>query len=246
MGSIIPCSVASALAAIVISTAAALAQERDELLADLIFPAPFSTLRLLAPQIYSVVRGTVDDIHFEYDDCLGPRTVVRFREVEVILGGALEDRSFELRDIGGPLPNGVFVGVTELPRYVLGGDYVLVLRNTDWRYSAVIGDLAFRAETVAGKEVLVNTDGFAASGVSELGIETRTPHLTEAVGLRLVGNEMSKEVQADTLRPPHANLSSRCPRPKQMFSYYYAGAARGCSSAFELRTLCPPCHTQGC
>src|SRR5262249_8015185 len=127
-------------------------------------------------------------------------------EVEVILGGALEDRSFELRDIGGPLPNGVFVGVTELPRYVLGGDYVLVLRNTDWRYSAVIGDLAFRAENVAGKEVLVNTDGLAASGVSELGIETRTPQLTEAVGLSLVGNEMSKEVQADTLRPPQDSL----------------------------------------
>src|SRR5215211_2171860 len=155
-------------------------------------PRSFATMRDLLTQVHSIIEGTVGDIRFDHEDCEGPRTVIYLREVNTLLGGRHED-SFELRTFGGPLPNGNYVSASELPRYVLGGRYVLFLRNTDWRFSPVIGNLAFRHEVIAGKYVLVNSDGVAVSGVSERGIEINTPPLTHAAGRRVTGVVRSKE-----------------------------------------------------
>ena len=76
---------------------------------------------------------------------------------------------------------GTYVEVSELPRYVLGGRYLLFLRNTDWRYSPVLGDDAYRFERIAGKETLVSTSGRAVTGLGADGIETNTAALTEPV-----------------------------------------------------------------
>jgi hypothetical protein len=136
----------------------------------------------LAPQIQAIVQGDVEDITFDSQECEGPRTVIHLSAVSTLLGDP-HDSKMTLRVFGGPLPNGSFVSASELPRYVLGAHYILVLRNTDWRFSPVIGDLAFRAETIAGKQVLVDTDGHGVTGISDSGVDTATPQLTEPVGL---------------------------------------------------------------
>ncbi len=162
-----------------------------------------ATMKDLVPQIQSVIQGTVEDVRFDYDDCAGPRTIIRLTGVETLLGNRHE-QTIELRTFGGPLPNGNFMAASELPRYVLGARYLLVLRNTDWRFSPVIGDLAFRQELIAGKQVLVNSDGFAATGVDDAGIRTGSVQLMSPVGQRVVGIKISREEQREYLAPPPA------------------------------------------
>jgi hypothetical protein len=142
-------------------------------------PRTFATMRDLLAQVHSIVEGTVGDIRFDHEDCEGPRTIIYLRDVATLLGGRHEG-NLELRTFGGPLPNGNYVSASELPRYVLGGRYILFLRNTDWRFSPVIGNLAFRHEVIV-------------SGVSERGIEISTPRLTHPAGRRVTGVVRSKE-----------------------------------------------------
>jgi hypothetical protein len=149
-------------------------------------PDRFDSIDRLLPQLSAVARGTVSDIAYDYSDCEGPRTVIKLRRVETLLGTNI-GREVELRTLGGPLPNGKYVSVSELPRYVKGGSYILFLRNTDWRFSSVMGDLAFREETIAGRKVLVDSDGLGVTGVGKSGIERLTDQLTEAAGVRAAG-----------------------------------------------------------
>ena len=109
----------------------------------LIVPDRFDSIGTLLPQLYAVIRGTVADISYDYLDCQGPRTVVKLHNVETLIGERVGD-DIELRTFGGPLPNGNYVSASELPRYVADTSYVVFLRNTDWRFSPVMGDLAFR------------------------------------------------------------------------------------------------------
>ena len=169
----------------------------------IVSPRTFTTMSELVPQIHSVVRGTVEDIRFDYDDCAGPRTIVQLTAVETLLGDR-HDSKLVLRTFGGPLPNGNFVSASELPRYVLGGRYVLFLRNTDWRFSPVIGNLAFREETVVARQVLVDTEGFAVTGVDESGVLTDGPRLMEPVGMHVVGLQSTPEQARASLAPPPA------------------------------------------
>jgi hypothetical protein len=166
---------------------------RGELARDLIMPDRFDDMRLLLPQLQSVVHGVVSEISYDYLDCEGPRTVVTLRRVEALLGGNVED-TIELRVLGGPLPNGSYVAATELPRFVEGASYVLLLRNTDWRFAPVMGDLAFREENLFDRPVLIDSDGFAVTGVSDIGIERNSEQITGAVGLNVVGVEAGREV----------------------------------------------------
>jgi hypothetical protein len=139
-------------------------------------------LEELAPQINSIVQGDVEDISFDNQECEGPRTIVHLNNVTTLAGSSVPS-SMVLRTFGGLASDGTYVRTSESPRYVLGARYVLFLRNTDWRFSPVIGDLAFRREVIASKEVLVNTDGHAVTGVTENGIVVASPQLTEPVGL---------------------------------------------------------------
>jgi hypothetical protein len=155
----------------------------------------------LVPQIQAVLEGTVEDVRFDYDECGGPRTVIRLNTVETLLGGRHES-GLELRTFGGPLPNGNFMSASELPRYVLGARYLLLLRNTDWRFSPVIGHLAFRLESIGNKRVLINTAGFAVTGVDASGIRTTESQLMSPVGQAVVGATLSPEMQHEALALP--------------------------------------------
>lgn len=161
-------------------------------------PRTFGTLSELLPQVNSVISGRVDGIRFDYDDCDGPRTVVQLTGVKTLLGDQRSEQ-LELRTFGGPLPDGEYVYASELPRFVLNAEYVVFLRNTDWRFSPVIGDWALRKYTIFGKEVLVNTDGFAATGINEQGLRFSAKQVAEPVGLRAVGLSISPEQRSRML-----------------------------------------------
>lgn len=145
---------------------------------DAVAPESFDRIESLLKQTSAIVRGKVTGISYSYDDCIGPRTVVSLSRVETLAGASVGD-NISLITFGGKLPNGKFVTASELPRYVDGASYVLFLFNRDWRFSPVIGDLAFREEAIGGRKVLVDSDGFGVSGIGKLGIERNTARLTE-------------------------------------------------------------------
>jgi hypothetical protein len=92
-----------------------------------------------------------------------------------------------LRVLGGPTPRGTWLAVSELPQLALDSQYVVFLRNTDWTFSPIVGNLAFRVETIAGREVLVNPDGRAVTGWGENGPLLSAGTVSEEVGNRLHG-----------------------------------------------------------
>ena len=213
---------------------------------DIIAPRTFTTMKDLVPQIQSVIQGVVEDVHFDYDDCAGPRTIIRLTGVETLLGGPHEQK-IELRTFGGPLPNGSFMAASELPRYVLGARYLLVLRNTDWRFSPVIGDLAFRQELIAGKQVLVNTDGFGVTGVDDAGIHTGTVQLTLPVGQRVIGIKVTREEQSEYLAPPpaQAGRAEACERKACGDTQKNAGVLRAREALIASGRFARPSVTEG-
>jgi hypothetical protein len=153
---------------------------------DYVSARSFAQTKDLLEQVHSVVEATVDNIHFEFDECWGPRTVVTLGGVRSLVG-AEQPASLDLYTFGGPLPGGSYMQVSELPRYVIGGRYLLLLRNSDWRYSPVIGDHAYRIERIAGKDVLISTSGRAVTGLGDEGVDTNTAAITLPVGSRTKG-----------------------------------------------------------
>jgi hypothetical protein len=215
-----------------------------------IAPRSFATMADLVPQIQAIIEGDVENIGFDNQDCEGPRTVIQLTGVKTLLGDQHESR-MTLRVFGGPLANGSFVSVSELPQYVLGAHYVLFLRNTDWRFSPVLGDLAFRVEAIAGKQVLLNTQGHAITGVSEAGIETSTLQLTEPVGLNFKGvtkplpgsSPQSDELGTTTPCQATEQKSSRCPAATDSGEIARAEALRE-SGRFSRPQLLPKANQQ--
>jgi hypothetical protein len=118
----------------------------------------------------TVVEGVVEDISYDYDKAMGPRTLYRFKRIETHLG-KFADEQFTVNIFGGPLPDGTFVRTSELPELVYGGTYVLFLINEAWFYSPLVSpDLALRRETVQGKKILVDVMGRPVSAIGPSGI----------------------------------------------------------------------------
>ena len=163
-------------------------------------------------QLNAIVLADVRDISTSYDRCVGPRTVLHLGNVRSLLGSPHTD-TMQLRVFGGPLPNGRYVQASESPRYVGGRRYLLFLFNTDWRFSPVIGDLAFRVENIAGREVLVSPNGQGVTGVSTLAVETQTPTLMLPAGLPGVGSVVMSPTPMAQFVPCGVNADGtpRCP-----------------------------------
>jgi hypothetical protein len=130
---------------------------------------PADDLHKAVTQTAAVVEGLVTDIKHEYSEEDGPWTRVVLSNIRVLFGAA--PAVVEIRHFGGPLPNGRLVVAAELPVFVLGKEYIVFLRNGSWNVSPVVGDLALRVESLAGAEVLVNSDGQAVTKVGEGGVE---------------------------------------------------------------------------
>ena len=168
---------------------------------DAVAPEAFDRIESLIRQTSAIVRGKVTGISYSYDDCFGPRTIVSLSGVATLAGTDVGDH-ISLSTFGGKMPNGKYVTASELPRYVEGATYVLFLFNRDWRFSPVIGDLAFREESIVGRKVLVDSDGFGISGIGKLGIERNTARLTEPA-LNRFGSERASMVM-DAMTEPLA------------------------------------------
>jgi hypothetical protein len=161
---------------------------RPEPKATRIAPGAFETVRDLLGQTAAVVEGEVFEVRHAFEDCAGPRTHVRLRDVRSLIGTEVPAQ-VELRVFGGPLPNGFWAEASGVPRFALGSRYVVFLRNTDWTYAPVLGAHAYRREVVAGKPVLVTQEGHAVTGFGEHGTEMGAVQLTEAVGRHRRGLE---------------------------------------------------------
>jgi hypothetical protein len=171
---------------------------------DVVQPASFDRIDTLLKQTAAIVRAKVTGISYAYGNCLGPRTIVSLDGVQTLAGTNADDH-VELVTFGGKLPDGHFVSASELPRYVKGASYILFLRNTDWRFSPVIGDLAFREENIAGRPVLIDSDGFAVSGVGPSGIERHSAQLMEPVA-----NRFGSRLAGEMMEPSDSSAATPC------------------------------------
>jgi hypothetical protein len=179
----------------------------------IIRPQALDSLASVVRQLNAIILADLRDISTDYESCEGPRTVLHFGNVQSLLGMSHTD-TLQLRVFGGPLPQNRYVADSKSPRYVLGGKYLLFLFNTDWRFSPVISDHAYRVEMAAGKEVLIAPNGHAVTGVSPLGVETQTRLLFIPNGLPGVGEIRVTPSQKAQLIPCQVNPdgTSRCPQ----------------------------------
>ena len=133
-------------------------------------------------------RGTLKDVRFTFENCAGPRTDFSyvFSDASPLLGTRV-DSAVSVKVLGGPTPNGTWVNVTELPELALDSEYVVFLRNTDWTFSPIVGNLAFRVETLAGREMLVDPSGRAVTGWGDDGPVLSATAVSDVVGNRRRG-----------------------------------------------------------
>jgi hypothetical protein len=136
-------------------------------------PAPVDDLQSATAQTAAIVDGIVTDIQYDYSEQDGPWTTVILSKARAIAGSAPD--TIAIRHFGGPLPNGGLMVAAELPVFVRDKEYIVFLRNTEWNVSAVVGDLAFRVDTVDDTEVLVDSDGAPVLQVGAFGFELGTP-----------------------------------------------------------------------
>jgi hypothetical protein len=119
----------------------------------------------------SIIEGRVADIRFTYHPVEGPRTVAILADVETHAGEFLGSE-VQIPTLGGPLPKGRTLFIPELPHFRKGSRYVIFLTASDWFYSPVVANYAFRVENIAGRELLVSQSGHPIVGVSSSGIES--------------------------------------------------------------------------
>jgi hypothetical protein len=149
-----------------------------------IAPAAVETSRQMLAQTATIFRGVLKEIHFTYDDCAGPRTNYVFHDATTLVGAQVQPQ-VTVRGYGGPTPYGTWVEISEHPQLALDSEYVIFLRNTDWTYSPIVGNLVFRRERVADREVLIDPEGYAVTGWGERGPLLSAGPVSEAVGLHL-------------------------------------------------------------
>jgi hypothetical protein len=132
-------------------------------------PAPIDGFESAVRQTAAIAEGLVTEIQYEYSEEQGPWTRVVLSNVRAIAGDV--PPTVEIRQFGGPLPNGALMVAAELPVFVLGKEYIVFLRNTEWNVSPVVGDYALRVDQVDYAEVVVNSDGQPVRQVGPAGFD---------------------------------------------------------------------------
>jgi hypothetical protein len=175
-----------------------------------IAPASVDDTVQMMKQTATVFRGSLRSVQFTYEDCAGPRTNYVFSDSSTLLGAKVQP-TVVLKILGGPTPGGRWVGVSELPRLALDSQYVVFLRNTDWTFSPIVGQLVFRVEAIAGKDVLVAPSGRAVTGWGADGPVLSTAAVSEVVGSKRHGYKGSDAATTDD----HATSAVTDPRGEQ-------------------------------
>jgi hypothetical protein len=181
--------------------------------------APMSamTSREIVAQTAAIIDGDVSDVQFTYDDCAGPRTNYILTGARTLVGAEVPSQ-VTLSFLGGPLPDGSWIRVSELPRLALDSHYVAFLRKTDWTFSPIVGDVILRRESVGGHEVLVSPEGQLVTGWGENGVS-----LSSAV-FGPVGHSVHGYRTANaSVGPSHAPTAS--PYPEAQSKRAEAGTA---------------------
>jgi hypothetical protein len=164
-------------------------------------PAPIDDSAQMLAQTATIFRGLLKSVQFTYDGCAGPRTDYVFSDSSSLAGTQVPS-TVTLKVLGGPTPGGKWVGVSELPKLALDSQYVTFLRNTDWTFSPIVGNLVFRVETIAGREVLVDPSGRAVIGWGVDGPLLSVASVSEVVGSKLHGYKVSDAPVTDD--PPNS------------------------------------------
>lgn len=148
-----------------------------------IAPAPVHSSEQMLAQTATIFRGVLKEVHFTYDDCAGPRTNYVFSDSTTMTGAQVQPQ-VTVRVFGGPTPYGTWAEISEHPQLALDSEYVVFLRNTDWTYSPIVGNLVFRREMLGGREVLIDPTGHAVTGWGDNGPLLSAGPVSEAVGLQ--------------------------------------------------------------
>lgn len=173
-----------------------------------IAPAPIDSSQQMLAQTATIFRGVLKEVHFTYDDCAGPRTNYVFSDSTTLIGTQVQPQ-VTIRVFGGPTPYGTWAEISEHPQLALDSEYVVFLRNTDWTYSPIVGNLVFRREMLAGREVLVDPTGHAVTGWGESGPLLSAGPVSEAVGQQI---RSYRHAEAPT-QIPHPNSAATDPNP---------------------------------
>jgi hypothetical protein len=182
-----------------------------------IAPGPASSSAQILAQTASVFRGTLKDVSLTYDDCGGPRIVYGFSGNSPLLGETVNPQ-VSVKILGGQTPRGTWLTVSEVPQLALDSEYVVFLRNTDWTYSPIVANLAFRVEKIGGQEVLVHPSGKVLTGWGEHGPTLSAQLVTEQVGSSTRGyrNPNTKpNTDVPTTQTQHAASEARPGDPRQ-------------------------------
>jgi hypothetical protein len=107
-----------------------------------------------------------------FDSRLGPRSVVSFKTVAAYAGSAPDKTTFS--QLGGALPDGSWLGVSELTEFVPGKRYVLFFGAQASLYTAIWAGLAFRVEIIGGRELVLSPEGQAVLSFSSDGVQLGT------------------------------------------------------------------------
>jgi hypothetical protein len=131
---------------------------------------PIANLLSMLAQTATVLEGTVSSIDHTYDEKSGPWTQYIFSNLTHDLGTKVPGDKFVLRQLGGPLPSGKVMDVSDIPKFILGARYIAFLNNTTWNLAPLVGaSLAFRVESLDGKPAIVSFDGFGLTDVTSEG-----------------------------------------------------------------------------
>lgn len=116
--------------------------------------------------VVAIVKATVDEVWQQYDEKLGPRTKVRLRDVVTLAGREPDSDTFS--QLGGPMPDGDFLSISELPTFVAGATYLIAFGKGPGVITPTWAGLVFRVlETPTGRLVVAGPGGQLVQSVSE-------------------------------------------------------------------------------
>ena len=137
--------------------------------------------------VASIIEADVTAARYTFDDSLGPRTEVTLDNIVVHAGNAPAEKVFS--QLGGPLPNGHYMGISELPVLHPGSRYILFLAATPWFYTPIWTGLAFRVEPIGDRKIV-------------LGLHGRPVLSFDSTGVRFGRTQMvDPQTQKDPLQP---------------------------------------------
>ncbi len=116
----------------------------------------------------ALVRGSVIAIKSAYDPAGGPRTEYTFK-IGNVYEGSVPSEEIVLSFLGGYLPDGRFLTVSDVPILAEGRSYLALLAADSAFFSPVVPDYLFAVEDVEGEEALIGEDGRGLAAITVLG-----------------------------------------------------------------------------